>query len=222
MRRVLVTGGARGMGKAIAERYAAAGWTVVAPGRAQLDLASTASTTQWLAGPGKDLAVDALVNNAGENKINTLEKIALADWERILAINLTGAFLLTQALCPGMAARGFGRVVSISSVYGALARPGRAAYSASKAGLEGLTRTVALEYGPKGVLANAVAPGFIETEMTRRNNSPEVVEALVQQTAVRRLGTPAEIAALVFMLGSEENTYLTGQTVVIDGGFSCQ
>ena len=129
------------MGKAIAERYAAAGWTVLSPARAELDLASTVSTTRWLAGPGKDLVVDALVNNAGENKINTLEKIALADWERILTINLTGAFLLTQALCPGMAARGFGRVVNVSSVYGGLARPGRAAYSASKAGLEGLTRT---------------------------------------------------------------------------------
>ena len=81
---------------------------------------------------------------------------------------------------------------------------------------------MALEYGPRGVLANAVAPGFIETEMTRRNNSPEVIDALVQQTALKRLGAPAEIAALVFMLGSEENTYLTGQTVVIDGGFSCQ
>jgi len=218
-RTALITGASRGLGNAIAERFAAAGMRVVTPSREEMDLASADSIRAWLQ---RAPEIDVLVNNAGENKINEIEAIALADWERILTTNLTAAFLLMQHYGPRLAARGWGRIVNISSCYGFLSRAGRGAYSASKGGLNAITRTAALEFGPHNVLVNAIAPGFVETEMTRRNNSPEQIAQLAAQTALGRLAQPAEIAELACFLASEQNSYITGQVVVIDGGFSCQ
>jgi 3-oxoacyl-[acyl-carrier protein] reductase len=121
-----------------------------------------------------------------------------------------------------MVARGFGRVVNVSSCWSLLGRRGRAPYAASKAGLDALTRTAALEYGVGGVLVNSVCPGFVNTELTRRNNSPEEIARVAEQTALGRLARPEEVAELAFWLGSEKNTYVTGQMVVVDGGFVIQ
>ena len=220
-RRVLVTGGSRGIGKAIAAAFAAEGHEVITPARNQLDLASTASVQKWLQGPDAK-SIDVLINNAGENKVAPLEKVSLADFERTLTVNLTSSFLLTQALGPAMAARGWGRIVNLSSIYSNLARPGRAPYSSSKSGLNGLMRTAAVEWGPQGVLVNAVCPGFVETEMTRQNNDAATLQRLADGTALKRLAKPEEIAQLVLFLGGERNTYLTGQMITADGGFSIQ
>jgi 3-oxoacyl-[acyl-carrier protein] reductase len=218
---VFITGASRGIGKAIGERFEREGYLIVAPGRAELDLSSVDSVKAYLS-RNSGLQADVLINNAGENKVNSIDRISLDDWQRILTTNLTSAFLLTQAAAPHMVARKWGRVINISSIFSLLGRPGRAAYSASKSGLNGLTRAAALEYGPSNILVNAVCPGYVETDMTRQNNSAETLRALSAQTALGRLAAPEEIASLVFHLGSEQNTYLTGQTVVIDGGFSCQ
>ncbi len=220
-RTVLVTGASRGIGKSIADRYTAADWVVVAPTRRELDLADPKSMRAFLA-DGAAGHVDALVNNAGENKVNLIDATSTDDWERMLRVNLTAAFQLVQACAPGMAERKWGRIVNISSIYSHLARPGRVAYSSSKSGLNGLTRAAAVEFGPHGVLANAVCPGFVDTELTRRNNTPEQIQQLSQLTALKRLAHPTEIAELVHFLGSESNTFITGETVVADGGFSCQ
>ena len=220
---VLVTGATRGIGKAIAEVFEGHDWKVIAPKRSEMELTSSDSVKRYLADlAGKSIAIDALINNAGENKINFLEKLPDEDWSRIFQVNLNSAFLLCRELVPTMSKRGWGRVVNLSTVYSGLARPGRAAYSASKAGLESLSRSVALEFGLSGVLANSVCPGFIDTDLTRQNNSPEVIQKLASQTALGRLGRVDEIARLVYFLGSDENTYLTGQSIVIDGGFSIQ
>lgn len=218
-RTALVTGASRGIGEAIAARLTAAGLQVVAPAREELDLSSADSIRAFL---GNAPDVDVLVNNAGENKVAPIADLALADWQRILDTNLTAAFLLIQHFAPRMAARGWGRIVNVSSCYSFLSRAGRVAYSASKGALNQVTRTAALEYGAQNVLVNAVAPGFVETEMTRRNNNPEQIAHLASQTALGRLAQPNEIAELVAFLASDANSYITGQLVVIDGGFSCQ
>jgi 3-oxoacyl-[acyl-carrier protein] reductase len=218
-RTALVTGASRGIGQAIATRLTGAGMTVLTPPREELDLSSAESVRAFVSSAPD---VDVLVNNAGENKVSPIDTLDLGDWQRILDTNVTAAFLLTQHFAPKMTARGWGRIVNVSSCYSFLSRAGRVAYSASKGALNQLTRTAALEYGAKNVLVNAVAPGFVETEMTRRNNNPEQIAALASQTALGRLAQPDEIAELVAFLTSDANTYITGQVVVIDGGFSCQ
>ena len=217
---VLVTGAARGIGCAIAEHYRAHGYTVAAPGRAELDLASKESIQRFVDAGGA--AVDVLVNNAGENKIGSLEGLDPADWDRILQTNLTAPMLLIRAAARHMAAKGWGRVVNISSCYSMVSRAGRGPYTASKSGLNGLTLTAALEYAARGVLINALCPGFVETDMTRANNSPEQIAALCALVPLGRLGQPEEIAQAVYFLGSAQNTFITGQTLVADGGFTAQ
>lgn len=219
--KVLVTGGARGIGKAICERYAAAGWSVWAPTRLELDLASHESVEAFLARHG-DLGVHALVNNAGENTILPFEELPYEDWARMQHVNLNAAFMLSQRAVGFMAAQGGGRIVNISSCYGVVGRAGRAAYTSSKAGLNGLTVAMAVELGVKNILVNAVCPGFVETDLTRQNNSPEQIQALAGMTALKRLAQPSEIAELVHFLGSSLNTFITGQAILIDGGFTCQ
>jgi 3-oxoacyl-[acyl-carrier protein] reductase len=217
---VLVTGAARGIGQAIAEKYAAAGWKVLTPGRKEMDLASAASVEAWLR--QNPLKVDALVNNAGENWIEPLAEVSLDTWERCLAVNLTAPVLLAQAAAPHMRAQRWGRIVNISSIFGLISRANRGPYTAAKTGLVGFTRAAAIEWGPDNVLVNAVCPGFIETDLTRQNNTPEQILEMCKAVPLGRLGQPEEIARAVFFLGSGQNTYITGQTLVVDGGFILQ
>ena len=217
---VFITGGSRGIGQAIVSRFRHAGFEVISPSRQELDLASLESIETYLS--AKPPEADILVNNAAENLIFTLDKLALSDWQRMQTINVTAPFLLIKHFAPLMARKGWGRIVNISSIYSLISRPGRGAYAASKAGLNGLTRTAALEYAEAGVLVNAVCPGFVETDLTRQNNTPAQIEVLRQQVPLKRLGVPDDIASVVFFLGSEQNTFVTGQTIVADGGFMAQ
>jgi len=219
-RRVLVTGAARGIGKAIAALYAEHGHEVLTPGRAELDLSSVSAVESYVADTPPD--IDILINNAAENMVVPLDRLAAADWERLLAINLTAPMLLMLHAARGMSARGWGRVVNISSCFSLVSRAGRGAYAATKAGLNGLTRTAAIEYASRNVLVNAVCPGFVETDLTRQNNSAEQIADLCRQVPLGRLAQPDEVARYVYFLGSDDNTYITGQTAVIDGGFLCQ
>lgn len=222
MRRALVTGGARGLGRAIAVRLAAEGVEVVTPTRAELDLAARESVQAWIADADTRgaLTFDILVINAGENFPRPIEEVEDDVLRRTFEVNFFSAFALTAAILPAMRARGGGRVVNVSSVYAQRTRPGRSVYGATKAALESLTRTAAVEAAPHGVLVNAVAPGFVETELTRQNNGPEALAALAARIPVGRLAAPPEIAEIVAFLASERNTYLTGHTLVVDGGFS--
>jgi 3-oxoacyl-[acyl-carrier protein] reductase len=186
-----------------------------------LDLSQPASVDAFLASH-QNLTVDVLVNNAGINVLNPIEAIKVSDWAEMLQTNLTSALRLIQGYAPGMAARGWGRILSVSSILSVVTREKRAAYSMTKAALNALTRTAAVEFGPSGVLVNALAPGYVDTALTRQNNSPEQIVAIEATIPLGRLAKTEELARVAAFLVSEENTYLTGQTILVDGGFTCQ
>lgn len=216
----LITGAGRGIGAAVAAALRSDGWRVLNPLRGELDLADPRSIQLYLSRLGEQ-PINGLVLNAGVNSPAQLGALTETEWSRVQQVNCTSAFSIASALCPAMAKRGFGRVVAISSVYAERARTGRAAYSASKAGLQALVRGISVEFGSADVVANCVAPGFVDTELTRANNTPKAISEILTRVPVGRLGDPSEVAALVTYLMSPANRYLTGQTVAIDGGFSC-
>lgn len=220
-RLAFITGGGRGIGAAIRAELEQRGCRVVAPSRSELDLADPVSVDAYLMAHG-DLPVDILVNNAGINELNPIAAIDLATWQAMLQTNLTSALRLIQAFAPGMAGRGWGRVLSVSSIFSVVTRDQRAAYSMTKAAINALTRSAAVEYGPSGVLANALAPGYVATDLTYQNNTPAMLAAIEAAIPLRRLARAEELARVAAFLVSDENTYLTGQVILVDGGFTCQ
>jgi 3-oxoacyl-[acyl-carrier protein] reductase len=221
MRTVLITGGSRGIGASIAAEFSASGWKVIAPSRSELNLADKSSVAAFCK-KIHTATLDALVNNAGVNFLNSIRDIAEPDWDAMLQVNLTSPRCLIQAVAPAMIAHGWGRIVNISSIFSLVSKEKRATYSVTKAGVNALTRTAAIELGPNGILVNAVCPGYIETDMTYVNNNAAEIDAIVKSIPLRRLARPVEIAKTVQFLCSENNTYITGQTIITDGGFTCQ
>jgi 3-oxoacyl-[acyl-carrier protein] reductase len=178
--------------------------------RAQIDAGISATE--------KDLGpVDILVNNAGITRDNLLLRMSETEWDEVLDANLKGAFHTTQAVLKGMIKRRSGRIINVTSIIGITGNKGQANYAASKAGLIGFTKSVAKEYGSRGILVNAVAPGFIETDMT--SGLPEDLrKAMLAGIVLGRLGRPEDVAGAVHFLASELSGYITGQVLVVDGG----
>jgi len=220
MRTALVTGASRGIGAAIADILKADGCGVLTPTRGELNLTSPESIEQYLA--SLSMNIDILVNDAGINRIAALDDIKAQDLQDTLQINLLAAFRLAQALTPNMRKNKYGRIINISSVWSVVSKQGRIGYSVSKTALNGLTRSLALELASDGILVNAVAPGYVMTDLTRQNNSPEELKNISRGIPAGRLAEPAEIARVVAFLCSEQNSYLTGQTIIVDGGYTCQ
>jgi len=220
-RTALVTGGARGIGAAIAAELAGRGFAVTTPTREEMDLANPASIDAYLAAHA-ERRVDVLVNNAGINVLKALPELDAGTWEAMLQTNLSAALRLTQAFAPGMQARGWGRILNVSTIFSLVTKERRAAYSMTKAALNALTRSAAVEFGPEGVLVNALCPGYVDTTLTRQNNAPADIAAIEVTIPLRRMATPVELARVAGFLCSEECSYLTGQTIVVDGGFTCR
>jgi len=220
-RTVLITGGARGIGAAIAAKFQQEEHIVITPSRAELDLADPKSLETYIERISS-MPIDILINNAGINILNPVASIDTATWQTMLQVNLTSPMRLAQALLPGMKERGWGRVLSISSIFSLVTKEKRAAYSMTKSGLNAFARSVAVEYGRFGVLANSLCPGYIDTALTRQNNTPEQIAAISETIPVRRLAQVEEIARVAYFLASDENSYIAGQEIVADGGFLCQ
>lgn len=217
MRRVLVTGGSRGIGRAICETLAV-DWSVISPTRHEMDLSDMESVDQYFEANGNQF--DAIVNNAGINIIKPIESISLNDISLLRQVNLDASLRIIQHCVPFMKKAGGGRIVNISSIWGVRSKEYRTLYSESKFALVGQVKALARELGPSGILLNAVCPGFTETEMTQQSLSSDEICEIVAQIPLRRLAVPSEIASLVAFLIGESNTYLTGQALIIDGGFT--
>ena len=232
----LVTGSTRGIGRAIAETLAKSGARVAVVGRdlqkAKEAAAAVGNGAQGFACDVTDTAavaklvadveaafgsIDILVNNAGITRDNLVMRLKDEDWDAVMNANLRGAFAAIRAASRGMMKKRSGRIINVSSIIGIIGNKGQANYAASKAGLIALTKSVAKELGSRNILVNAVAPGFIETEMTAAM-TPEAREALGKQIALERLGTPEDVAATVAFLASDLASYITGQVLVVDGG----
>ena len=232
----LVTGSTRGIGRAIAEAFAESGARVAVVGRDQeraneaataigkgavgfaADVSETAAVTKLVDDVEKAFgSIDILVNNAGITRDNIVMRLKDEDWDAVLNANLRGAFASIRAVSRGMMKRRAGRIITVASIVGLIGNTGQANYAASKAGLIALTKSVAKELGSRNILINAVAPGFIETEMTAKM-TPEARDALGKQIALERLGTVQDVAAMVTFLASDLASYITGQVFVVDGG----
>jgi len=235
----LITGASRGIGEAIARRLASEGARVLAAARSAeglarvvaaiaesggkasalvLDLADPASIEQAVrAALAEHGQIDVLVNNAGVTEDNLILRMSREAWDRVLATNLTGVFLLTQAVVKSMVRKRYGRIVNVTSVVGLMVNEGQANYAASKAGLVGLTKTIARELASRNVTCNAVAPGFIVTAMTDQMTE-DARSRLTEEIPLSRLGVPDDVASAVAYLASEDAAYVTGHVLNVSGG----
>jgi 3-oxoacyl-[acyl-carrier protein] reductase len=235
----LVTGGSRGIGRAVALALAGEGAEVIvaarglegaqtvaeeitgAGGRARavsMDISDDSSVTETVAALLEDYArIPLLVNNAGVTRDNLLMRMKKEDWQVVIETNLTGLYRTCRALVPSMIRGRYGRIVNVGSVVGHFGNPGQSNYAAAKAGLEGFTRSLAREVASRNITVNAVAPGFIDTDMTR--DLPEKArEQLIGQIPLERLGTSADVAGVVKFLVGDKSSYITGATLHVNGG----
>lgn len=231
-KKIFVTGASRGIGKAIAKIFRDNGAWVIGTSTSKSsqggDICNEWVTADFLdikdikscADIIGEISPDVLVNNAGINKIAPFIDIPLNDFQSIQQVNVIAPFLLCQAAIPAMVTNNWGRIINISSIWGKISKKHRAAYSSSKFALDGMTLALAAEHSSNGIMANCIAPGFFDTELTRRVLGEEGIGSVVAAVPARRLGQVDEIARLALWLASDENTYMSGQNITIDGGFT--
>jgi NAD(P)-dependent dehydrogenase (short-subunit alcohol dehydrogenase family) len=228
-KRVLVTGGTRGIGRQIAEDMLDLGATLTVTGKKshcifpgveymQVDFLDNESTNKFIEVISNQ-TYDICINNAGINKIDSFCDVKREDWDHILKVNLTAPFLIQQAVVDNMVKQGYGKIINIASIWGSISVAKRAAYSSSKFGLRGLTLASAAELSRFNVLVNTVSPGFTLTDLTRQVLGPERMQEISQNIPMGRMAEPAEISKVVLFMASELNSYISGQNIIVDGGF---
>lgn len=236
MKSVLITGGSRGIGRAMVELFSANGYSVAftyknsenqakslaeatgavsiyADSASEIDVSNAVRVAEETLGK-----IDCLINNAGISSFSLFTDLTLEDWNRCLSVNLTGAFLYSRAVVPGMVSRKSGRIINITSMWGVVGSSCEVHYSTAKAGIIGMTKALAKELGPSGITVNAIAPGVIETDMNKCLSS-EDVEALVNETPMSRIGTPRDIAEAALYLASDGASFVTGEVMNLSGGY---
>lgn len=219
-RTVLITGGSRGIGAAIVTLLKKEGYVVVAPERDELDLKDDRFLETFVR-RHKRTRIDILINNAGVNYPQWIDETTDENIRETMQVNLIAPIKLIRAVVPGMKKRKWGKIINISSMFGIIARGKQVLYAATKHGINGATKALALELAPYNILVNSVCPGFTATDLVLRN-PPEKVRALAADVPLGRLVKPIEIAHLVSFLISGKNTYITGETILIDGGYTCR
>ena len=231
-KKVLVTGASRGIGASISKKLAIEGYDVY--GTSTSGKGSTFGVNKWVIGDFssdegiKDFLLllnqlpvfDILINNAGINIIKPQENISSNDYEMIQNINLKAPYQIAQYLAKSMALKGGGKIIHIASIWSVISKSNRSLYSTMKTGLIGLTRASAVEWASRNVLINAISPGFVETDLTKASLTKNQQSLMKDQIPLKRFALPHEIAELVYFLSSDKNTYITGQNIIIDGGFT--
>jgi len=228
-KKVLVTGGTRGIGKSVAEIFYKNNFTVYITGTNEIeipnyvdgffvvDFSNKTSTNEFIK-KISDLSFDVLVNNAGINIIKPITDVTDNDFDKILSVNVKSPYFLTKEIFKNM--KEGGKIINISSIFGYVSKEFRSLYTTTKYAINGLTKSTSIEFSKKGILVNSVLPGFTETELTFKSLNKKELHKMEENIPLKRLAKPNEISELVYFLGSDKNTYITGQTIIIDGGFT--
>ncbi len=218
MCKALITGASRGIGKSIKILFETRGVDVFAPTRQEMNLISNESIKKYV---DKLPDIDILINCAGINDLASIDEMTEGKLQEMIQVNLISQTMLIKYVSEKMKHNHYGRIVNFASIWCDFSKERRIMYSIAKAGVKGLTTASAVELSKYNILVNAVAPGFVNTEMTSQNNTPEQINALADALPIKRLAEPIEIAEFVYFLASEKNSFITGQTIFVDGGFSC-
>ncbi len=218
-RRALITGGSRGIGKAIVDLLEDKGIFVLAPSRKEMNLLSDSAIDKYLSSLKKP--IDIIINNAGINLLSAGYELEEDNIRESLQVNLLAPLRIIRKIIPDMMHQKYGRIVNISSIWSVITKPRRLTYTMTKSGLNGMTKSLAIELAPYNILVNCIAPGYVNTELTRKNNSSEEIENIKNTIPLKRLSEPVEIAEIVSFLVSEKNSYITGQVIIADGGYTC-
>lgn len=216
----LITGSSRGIGKSIKESLSKDGIDIINPSRDILDLSSPKSIDEFLS--QLTTHIDIVINNAGILKVGQHDEISTDDFHEVFQVNVVAPFKIISGVIEDMKHQKFGRIVNISSIWGQKSKEGRTLYSSSKAALDALTRSLAIEFAAYNILINSVAPGYIETDMLKQYNTEKELLKIKDTIPMKRFGKKIEIAELVKFLCSENNSYITGQILTIDGGYVCK
>lgn len=217
MKTLLITGGRGEIGQAIIAQFRKADYQIIAPTRDELDLTETVGIDAVIKQMG---SIDAFVHCAGINFPKPFVTIDPQEFSQTVTVNATAFYLITQALIKHAKLIHNGHILAISSIYGDISRKGRFSYTASKYCLNGMIKNLALELGDQGIKVNGLAPGFVETTLTRRNNSPETIAQMEKAIPLGHLAVTEDIAKIAYFLASEDNRYINGQTVIADGGYT--